>query len=204
MSDREHGASCQCAFTLLCTKREGMHSPTWPDLESNEGLAFEYYEEKYCKCARYQLRHQAYHCKNPQIAMNTERETSLTQSTVIVATRKNTHIKATEGGAPATEYGNWVHGQQHYSPKAWRSPPRGKEGSVERSCAALRGTNQEHAVKLLNGQQPNLAACKHWLGPRTQIRARSTTPIVAEGLSDSIITTPRSILTISPHARPRN
>jgi hypothetical protein len=36
----------------------------WPDLESNEGLAItQYCEEKYYKCARYQLRHRAYTAK---------------------------------------------------------------------------------------------------------------------------------------------
>ncbi|KAJ7017774.1 hypothetical protein C8F04DRAFT_1243782, partial [Mycena alexandri] len=56
-----------------------------------------------------------------------------------VATR---YISKLRKEVRATEYGNWGHGQQRYSPwvryllqahgKAWRSPPRGKEGSVER------------------------------------------------------------------------
>ncbi|KAJ7019478.1 hypothetical protein C8F04DRAFT_1197669 [Mycena alexandri] len=118
---------------------------------------------------------------------NTERENIANteychqaRSTEIVATRK-THISKL---------------RKEHTGKHGRSPPRGEEGGVKRGCAALRGTNQEHAAKLLKGQQPNLAACNRWLGPRTQIRARSTTPVVTEGLSNSIITTPRFILTI--------
>ncbi|KAJ7028168.1 hypothetical protein C8F04DRAFT_1237705 [Mycena alexandri] len=111
--------------------------------------------------------------------------------------RHAVHIKATEGGA---SYGVRKLGARAATLQLRRPPwdqPRSNwtKASIKE---ALR------AAKLPNGQQPNLAACNRWLGPRTQIRARSTTPIVAEGLSNSIITTSRFILTTSPHTRPRN
>ncbi|KAJ7029313.1 hypothetical protein C8F04DRAFT_1187732 [Mycena alexandri] len=108
------------------------------------------------------------------------------QSTEIVANRKTQTSKIRKEVSPS------AHG------KAWRSLPRGEEGGVKRGpwMNEEQGSRVvDHAAKLLNGQQPNLAACNRWLGPQTQIRVRSTTPIVAEGLSDLIITTPQFILT---------
>ncbi|KAJ7031691.1 hypothetical protein C8F04DRAFT_1185625 [Mycena alexandri] len=109
---------------------------------------------------------------------------------------RKTHILKLRKEVRATEYGNWA-------PRAATlqsvAPPSvgptkvnlGQSFNKEASRVVV-----EQAVKLLNGQQPNLAACNSWLGPQTQIRARSTTPIVTEGLSDLIITTPQFILTI--------
>ncbi|KAJ7035431.1 hypothetical protein C8F04DRAFT_1233666 [Mycena alexandri] len=76
-------------------------------------------------------------------------------------------------------------------------PTKVKLGQSFNQGGFTRGeTSKRPAAQLSSGNR--------WLGPRTQIRARSTTPIIAEGLSNSIITTSRFILTTSPHTRPRN
>ncbi|KAJ7040915.1 hypothetical protein C8F04DRAFT_1230618 [Mycena alexandri] len=197
---------------------------TRPDLESNEGLAFQYYKENTVN-----VRVTSYATwpttakipKSPRFSrkLTNRHDAYAEHGTVNIANagycteygkcRHAVHIKATEGGISFKRTG------KHGDPRceARRAVLKGVAlPSVGPTKVKLdRSFNQggsrvvvERAAKLPNGQQPNLAACNRWLGPRTQIRARSTTPIVAEGLSNSIITTPQFILTTSPHTRPRN
>ncbi|KAJ7029775.1 hypothetical protein C8F04DRAFT_1236915 [Mycena alexandri] len=139
---------------------------TRPDLESNEGLAFQYYEEN---------------TVNVRVTKHGTVNIADTEyCTEYGKCRHAAQIKATEGGA---SYGVRKLGAQAATLQSVAPPSVGptkvkldrsfnqggltSQKELWKTSALIACVVVERAAKLPNGQQPNLAACNHWLGPRT-------------------------------------